>query len=270
MVPALYCIGQTTLPTVEAVSSVNVGPGHEAIPKIRVGQVNRAAALAVGTQQESWRLVEVLVIVYPNSVCILPHSRHLARCYAVAWEADASEGGHRLMIDRAKRGTASEFRGEASGFDRVRVIAPRGLHHIRIQGNPSLFHLQQPRNSRVLSLRLLSAITPYNGGSEPQLSPKQTLIPQTTPICQDVTMSLNASRLQTKTSASTGSRPRTPPIVPMNWASVVSPKAGRSVNHSENSFRSRIERQEEPEKAERRKSHDSHVRQPPSPPSLCR
>ncbi|KAH0432386.1 hypothetical protein CcaCcLH18_06466 [Colletotrichum camelliae] len=71
-------------------------------------------------------------------------------------------------------------------------------------------------------------------------------------------MSLNASRLQTRTSAPTGSRPSTPPIVPMNWASVVSPKAGRSVNHSERSFASRIARQEEPEKVERRKSHDSY------------
>ncbi|KAJ5014761.1 hypothetical protein K4K57_001070 [Colletotrichum sp. SAR 10_99] len=71
-------------------------------------------------------------------------------------------------------------------------------------------------------------------------------------------MSLSASRLQTRTSAPPGSRPNTPLNVPMNWASVISPKAGRSVNYSESSFRSRIERREEPEKAERRLSHDSY------------
>ncbi|KAF4927575.1 hypothetical protein CGCVW01_v002334 [Colletotrichum viniferum] len=75
-------------------------------------------------------------------------------------------------------------------------------------------------------------------------------------------MSLSLSRLQTRGSASTNSRPTTPPNAPMTWASVVSPKAGRPVNHSEKSFASRVARQEEAEieaeRAQRRKSCDSH------------
>ncbi|KAI8280042.1 hypothetical protein K4K60_005181 [Colletotrichum sp. SAR11_57] len=75
-------------------------------------------------------------------------------------------------------------------------------------------------------------------------------------------MSLSLSRLQTRGSASNNSRPTTPPNAPMTWASVVSPRAGRPVNHSEKSFVSRVARQEEAdieaERAQRRKSHDSY------------